>query len=85
MRNQAGERVVSDEVRGVTFREQDVKSARRLLSPGELASYLGLPVATIYRWRSRGDGPCGMRVGRHVRYRVEDVDRWLDDLREHRQ
>lgn len=55
---------------------------RRLLRPDELASILGIPLATIYRWRSRGDGPPGIRVGRHVRYRLEDVDRWLDERRD---
>jgi len=55
---------------------------RRLLRPDELAALLGIPLATIYRWRSRGDGPCGIRVGRHVRYRTEDVERWLDEQRD---
>ena len=50
----------------------------RLLSPVELAEYLGVPLATVYRWRSRRDGPAGIRVGRHVRYRLADVERWLD-------
>ena len=44
-----------------------------------VAVFLGIPLATIYRWRSRGDGPRGIRVGRHVRYRVEEVERWLDE------
>ena len=52
---------------------------RQLLRPDELAAFLGIPLATIYRWRSRGDGPRGIRVGRHVRYRVEEVERWLDE------
>jgi excisionase family DNA binding protein len=50
----------------------------RLLSPIELAEYLGVPLATVYRWRSQRDGPAGIRVGRHVRYRSVDVERWLD-------
>jgi excisionase family DNA binding protein len=58
--------------------------ARRLLSPEELASYLGVPRATVYRWRNRREGPCGIRVGRHVRYRLEEVERWLDEHQEHR-
>jgi excisionase family DNA binding protein len=52
---------------------------RRLLSPEELASYLGVPLATVYRWRSCREGPPGMRVGRHVRYRLRDVEGWLDE------
>jgi excisionase family DNA binding protein len=57
---------------------------RRLLSPEELSSYLGVPLATVYRWRSRREGPLGMRVGRHVRYRLRDVERWLDERLEQR-
>lgn len=51
---------------------------RGLLSPEELAEYLGIPVATIYQWRHKGTGPRSMKVGRHVRYRHSDVDVWLD-------
>lgn len=50
----------------------------RLLSPAELAGYLAIPVQTIYQWRHRGEGPPGYRVGRHVRYRWSDIQRWLD-------
>ncbi len=57
---------------------------RRLLSPYEVAAYLGVPLATVYRWRSRREGPIGIRVGRHVRYRVGDVERWLDQQRDTR-
>ncbi len=48
-----------------------------LLSPTELAEYLNLPVKTIYTWRHTGHGPQGFRAGRHVRYREEDVQRWI--------
>jgi excisionase family DNA binding protein len=54
----------------------------RLLSIPELAEYLGVPVATIYRWRYARDGPVGYRVGRHVRYRLSDIERWLDAQRD---
>jgi len=43
----------------------------------EVADYLGVPVQTIYRWASRGTGPTRLRVGRYVRYRKADVERWL--------
>jgi excisionase family DNA binding protein len=49
----------------------------RLLSVGELAGYLGVPVATLYAWRYRGEGPPGFRVGRHVRYRWSDIQTWI--------
>jgi excisionase family DNA binding protein len=57
-------------------------TTRRLLSPHEVAAFLGVPLQTIYGWRYRGEGPPGYRVGRHVRYRVDDVERWLEDRRD---
>lgn len=50
----------------------------RLLSVLELADYLGVPVATLYQWRHRREGPPGFRVGRHVRYRWSDVEDWIE-------
>ncbi len=49
-----------------------------LLSAEDLAQYFGVPLATVYAWNSRGTGPRRVRVGRHVRYRTSDVERWLD-------
>ena len=49
----------------------------RLLTVEELAEYLGVPVATIYTWRHRREGPPGFRVGKHLRYRSSDVDQWI--------
>ena len=45
---------------------------------------LGIPVPTIYRWRYRGDGPPGFRVGRHLRFRWSDVEAWIDSRLESR-
>jgi excisionase family DNA binding protein len=53
---------------------------RELLSLQELAEYLGVPSGTIYQWRYRGVGPAGIKVGRHVRFRMSDVQRWLDEM-----
>jgi len=52
--------------------------ADRLLTVNELAEYLAVPLATIYGWRYRGIGPVGFRVGRHVRFRLSDVERWIE-------
>jgi excisionase family DNA binding protein len=48
-----------------------------LLSGTELADFLGVPVRTVDGWRHRGGGPRFVKVGRHVRYRPADVNRWL--------
>jgi excisionase family DNA binding protein len=55
-----------------------------LLSIEDLAEYLGVPVATIYDWRVDGKGPCGVRVGRHVKFTQSDVLTWIEAQREHR-
>jgi excisionase family DNA binding protein len=54
----------------------------RLLSIPELADYLGVPIATIYQWRHHRQGPASYRVGRHVRYRAEDIEHWLQTQRD---
>lgn len=53
---------------------------RRLWSPAEVAEYLGVPVNTLYQWRTRNYGPPGRRVGRHLRYRAADVVAWYESL-----
>jgi excisionase family DNA binding protein len=53
-------------------------------SPQELADHLGVPVRTVYAWRTRGQGPVGTKVGRHVRYRDRDVEVWLERQRDSR-
>jgi excisionase family DNA binding protein len=51
----------------------------RLLTVQELAEILQVSVKTIYTWRYRGEGPPGVVVGRHLRFRAADVVAWLDD------
>lgn len=53
-----------------------------LMSIEDLAEFLGVPVATIYDWRVGGKGPCGVRVGRHVKFTQADVLAWIDAQRE---
>ena len=52
--------------------------ARRLMSPVALSEYLDVPLRTVYAWQSKGGGPRFHKVGRHVRYRLSDVDTWLE-------
>jgi excisionase family DNA binding protein len=50
-----------------------------LLSAQQLADYLEVPLATLYAWRYRREGPPGFRAGRHLRYRKSDIDQWIND------
>lgn len=51
----------------------------QLLDPPSAGRWLGVHVNTLKRWRRTGTGPRYIRVGRsRVRYRVRDLDAWLD-------
>ena len=49
------------------------------LTPQDLAARVGVPVATVYNWRTTGYGPRGFRVGKYLRYRLADVEAWEAD------
>ncbi len=51
----------------------------RLWTVQEVASFLGVPVATLYQWRYCGVGPKAYRVGRYLRYDPAEVSRWLQE------
>ena len=53
-----------------------------LLDIGELADYLGIPVSTIYDWRTRGLGPPAYRFGKHLKFAVGDVTEWIEAQRD---
>jgi excisionase family DNA binding protein len=49
------------------------------LTVDDLARLLRVPKATIYRWRTTGDGPRGYTIGRYVRLRRAEVEAWLEE------
>ncbi|SKC41563.1 helix-turn-helix domain-containing protein [Krasilnikoviella flava] len=57
---------------------------RRLMTPDELAEYLGVSLHCVYAWSSRGGGPNVVRVGARLRYRPDDVEAWLDRVTDDR-
>jgi excisionase family DNA binding protein len=57
--------------------KQAKKEIERLLRPEEVAAILGVPVTTLYRWRYHRTGPVALRVGKHLRYRAEDVQSYI--------
>jgi excisionase family DNA binding protein len=59
-----------------------VSGLEPLLSIETLAEYVGVPVVTIYRWRTEGKGPCAVRIGRHLKFALSDVQAWLETVRE---
>ena len=50
----------------------------KLIDTVQLAEYLGNEVNTCEGWRLKGIGPRYIKVGRLVRYRIENIDQWLE-------
>ena len=49
----------------------------RLWSVQDVADYLGIPLKTLYNWRTRGVGPRARRVGRYLRYEEQNARAWF--------
>jgi hypothetical protein len=47
----------------------------------DAARYIGFTSAALRKWRREGRGPAYIRFGRSVRYRIADLDHWLDTYR----
>jgi excisionase family DNA binding protein len=58
--------------------ETYAKTASRLLTPAEVSEHLRVPITTLYVWRHQSKGPPAIKVGRHLRYRVRDLEAWLE-------
>lgn len=48
-----------------------------LLTIQQLSDYLGVPVKTLYDWRSQGLGPQAIKIGRALRYPASRVAAWI--------
>lgn len=64
-----------------------VTELRPLLCVDEVATILGVPKATLYRWHtvstpSTRVGPRAFRVGRYLRYSLEDLRAYINELRD---
>lgn len=46
------------------------------LTVADLAERYRVPTGTIYRWNYQGTGPRPIKVGKHCRYRLRDVEAW---------
>ena len=51
----------------------------RLWDQKTLAAYLGKSTAWCERARWAGEGPRFVKLGRHVRYRADDVLAWIEE------
>lgn len=51
-----------------------------LIGVDEVASMIGVSASTVRWWRQTGKGPRSARIGKHVRYRLTDVEMWIESL-----
>lgn len=52
-----------------------------LITTTEAARICGLSPGTLQKWRVVGRGPAFVKAGTAVRYRVEDVEAWIESCR----
>jgi excisionase family DNA binding protein len=52
-----------------------------LIDTVTLARRTGIPERTFDQYAYQGKGPAFIKIGRHRRYRPEDVDAWLESNR----
>ena len=55
---------------------------KRYLTIEDLAKHLSVSPDTVRFWRRQGTGPTATKLGRQVRYDIQDVEEWLLRQRE---
>ena len=61
------------------MKDNNANTGHNLLTPGQTAEQLNIPVSTLSRWRSERRELPYVTVDRLIRYRQADIDRWIDD------
>ncbi len=62
---------------GVVPEDVTPPTCERLWTVDDLSAFLGVPVATLYQWRHKGEGPMAMRLGKHLRFDPDRVRTWV--------
>ena len=58
--------------------DRQTKQTHDLLTTEQTAEWLQLEAQTLAKWRVTGKGPRFVKLGRAVRYRIADVDEWIE-------
>lgn len=61
----------------LTSSDMAPETSESLATPSQVAEFLQVSELTVKTWRYTDTGPAFLRVGRHVRYRWDDVLSWL--------
>ena len=52
-----------------------------VVSDDRAAEVMGVAVQTLRNWRHQGRGPAYLKIGRSVRYQLEDLKRFMENKR----
>lgn len=73
-------RTIDDHLPSIMQDLKEMRSAKvavTYLPPADAAADLGFSSKTLANWRLLGSGPSFSKVGRVVRYQVEDLEAWI--------
>jgi len=56
----------------------DGRHVHELMTEQEAATYLGVSLSGMRKWRARGYGPKYCRFGKIIRYKRSSLDQWVD-------
>jgi predicted DNA-binding transcriptional regulator AlpA len=51
----------------------------KILSKRDVSEAYGWPIATLNDWRHTGKGPRSFMIGGRVAYKLEDIERWIEE------
>lgn len=52
------------------------------MSTADLAGLCKVATSTVRTWRYTGKGPPAYQFGKHIRYRLADVEAWMEEAKE---
>lgn len=58
------------------------EKGQEMLSINEVAKLIGISPFTLRRWVKNGFGPAHIRLQRTIRFREQDVERWIEAHRQ---
>lgn len=61
-----------------SWRKNSATSDPHFLDSSQAAEYLNLKRTTLEAWRCRGGGPKFVKLGRLVKYRLADLDEFIE-------
>lgn len=61
------------------MRNGELTLSAEYLSPRQVASITGISTKTLEAWRGVRRGPVYLKIGSRVRYRAEDIRRWVEE------